>query len=398
MVAYDEAVSASAELHERRFLGRWSIVTLVVLVAGALAMSLPRLSGARALVTVVLALAFLAATTFGAGIAERLGPPRRWRALTALFALELVLASALAVASGGFGILVYFATASQAVLYAPARWAALVVALATALCAISFWVHTPLYAPQQLVSLVTCMAFVVAFSAAVAGREDLRRESERLVAELASANVRLAASAETSEHLAAERERNRIAREIHDTAGHHLTAAHVQILAARAVLDRDPARAEVALDRASKLTRDALEEVRRAVVVMRSEPSSPPLPDRLARLVEDVAVESLRCELTIEGTPRRLSVAVEVALYRAAQEAITNVYRHARASRVAISLTYAETGVTLRVRDDGTEESAVRAEPGVGLALMAERAREIGGALAIERTTDGFGLTLEVPA
>ncbi len=397
-MSYDAGVSASKELHERRFVGRWSTLTLVVLVAGALAMSLPRVRGGAAVASVALALAFLAATTWGAWRVETLSPPGRWRALGGLFALQLALATALVFVTGGMGILVYFATASQAVLYLPPRWAALVVLIATSLCALSFWAHTPLYAAQQLVSLVTSMAFVVAFSSAVAGREDLRRDGERLAAELASTNARLRASAEASADLAAERERNRIAREIHDTAGHHLTAAHVQILAARAVLETDPARAGVALDRASKLTRDALEEVRRAVVVMRSEPASPPLPDRLARLVEDVGLESLRCALAIEGTPRRLPIPVEVALYRAAQEAITNVLRHARASRIEITLSYGAAGVVLRVLDDGAEEPGARAEPGVGLALMAERARELGGALAVEQTSAGFGVTLEVPA
>lgn len=396
-VTYAEDVVARTELSERRFVGRWSTVTLVVLVAGAIAMSLPRVEGLRAAVTVALALAFLAACTWGAQRVETLSPPARWRAFATLFTVQLGLATALAFASHGMGILVFFATASQGALYAPPRWAALVIALATGLCALSFWSHTPQYALQQLVSLGTSMAFVVAFSSAVAGREDLRRESAKLATELAAANLRLSASAEASAHLAAERERNRIAHEIHDTAGHHLTAAHVQILAAHAVLESDPARAGVALDHASSLTRKALEEVRRAVVVMRSEPSAPPLPDRLARLVEDLSMASLRGELTIVGEPRRLPMPVEIALFRAAQEAITNVYRHARASRVALTLTYASEGVTLRVLDDGPDDERDRPTPGVGLALMAERIRELGGVLAVDRSTSGFGLTMEVP-
>jgi signal transduction histidine kinase len=396
-VTYPDAVSAERELQERRFVGRWSTITLIVLVAGAIAMSLPRVQGWSAVATVALALAFLAATTRGAAHVERMPAPRRWRALAGLFTLQLTLAAALALASHGMGILVFFATASQGALYAPPRWAAVVIALASGLCALSFWWHTPQYALQQLVSLGTSMAFVVAFSSAVAGREDLRRQSADLAAELAAANVRLSTSAEASEHLAAERERNRIAREIHDTAGHHLTAAHVQILAARALLESDPARAGLALDHASGLTRKALEEVRRAVVVMRSEAESPPLPDRLARLVADVSMTSLCGELSILGAPRALPMGVEIALFRAAQEAITNVYRHAGASRVQLTLTYAVDNVRLHVLDDGFDEDRERPAPGVGLALMAERLREIGGGLAVERTSSGFGLTMEVP-
>ncbi len=396
-MAYAPEVVAKSELHERRFGGRWSTVTLVVLVAGAIVMSLPHLDAWRAAVTLGLSLCFLCATLFGARYVEQLAPPSRWRALAALMAVQLALATSLAFSSRGFAILLFFATASQAVLYARPRWAALVVVLCVVLTSVSFWFHSPAYAVQQFVSLATSMAFVVAFSSAIARQGDARRESERLATELAAANVRLAANADATAHLAAERERNRIAREIHDTVGHHLTAAHVQLLAARAVLDHDPARAGVALDRASNLTRNALEEVRRAVIVMRNEPGSP-LPDRLARLLEEVAVASLRGELTVIGAPRRLPMSVEVALYRAAQEAITNVYRHARASRIEITVTYAPEGrVALHIRDDGVDDELARPAPGIGLELMGERMRELGGELAIERSASGFGLTLAVP-
>lgn len=380
----------------RRFEGAWSTGALVVLVVGALATALPSLTEMQAFGVVSLCGFYLAVTTRGARRVERLGAPERWWGFTLLFALQLALCAVTLWASDGYALILVFGTASQGVLYLPRRYSAVIVLLCLAIAAISLGTFTPVYALRQFSSVLAAMAFVVAFSWIAVKQHDARHEVSRLATELAEANVRLAAHAKEAGALAAERERNRIAREIHDSVGHCLTAAHVQLLAARAVLAVHPDRASLALERAAGLTHDALDEVRRAVVVMRQERGSP-LPERLDELVREVNTTGLRASLRVEGTPRPLPMPVEVALFRATQESITNVHRHAHASQLEITLRFGEDAtVSLSLKDDG-RGGMENAPPGVGLELMGERLLELGGRLEIERSREGFHVRLEVP-
>ncbi len=396
-VRFVPAFDPEPPLLARRFEGAWSTIALVVLVLGALVTALPSLDAAETAWLVALSGVFLLLMTRGAHFAEKRGAPDRWRAMAALFALQLLMCGVLLWISRGYALMVIFGTASQAVLYLPRRYAAGMVVACLAIGAISLWTHTPVHAPRQLGSVLAAMAFVVAFSWIAVRQHDARHEVARLASQLAEANVRLEAHAQEASALATERERNRIAREIHDTVGHCLTAAHVQLLAARAVLEVDPARASRALERATGLTHEALDEVRRAVVVMRHERSSP-LPERLEQLAQDLNATSIRASLHVVGEPRPLPMPVEVALYRAAQEAVTNVHRHAHASRVEITLRFGDDAtIGLKVKDDGQGDGS-EAPPGVGLELMRERLKELGGHLEVERSGEGFSVQLEVPA
>jgi two-component system NarL family sensor kinase len=191
-------------------------------------------------------------------------------------------------------------------------------------------------------------------------------------------------------------ERNRLAREIHDTIAQDLSAIAFQLEAAEALLDGpvDPERVRRAVAAALDLTRKGLEETRRSVLDLRAAP----LEGRpLAAALADLASER---NVIFEGSaPAPLPAAVEVGLYRIAQEALQNALRHAEAPRILIRLETSPERVRLTIEDDGRgfvigeESSASR----FGLIGMRERARLLGGSFELESSPGaGTRVTAEV--
>jgi signal transduction histidine kinase len=198
------------------------------------------------------------------------------------------------------------------------------------------------------------------------------------------------------EELATTRERNRIAREIHDSVGHYLTVVNVQIEAARATVGRDPAASNECLTRAQELAREGLSELRRSVTILRSAAADErPFGVALLALVDECKVHGLETELAIVGVPRSLPPAIEFTLFRAAQEALTNVTRHASATKACCTLAYGERDVSLGVVDDGVGAVTTKGDGGFGLIGLHERAQLVGGTVQIQ-TSVGHGFTLEV--
>jgi signal transduction histidine kinase/ligand-binding sensor domain-containing protein len=188
-------------------------------------------------------------------------------------------------------------------------------------------------------------------------------------------------------------ERTRIARDIHDTLAQAFVATSVRLECVDQALDQaDRATARVHLDAARRTVQASLDEARRSVWVLRPQGLERGLPAALQALVGAASGETL-VELAVSGTPRPLPPTVEADLLRIAQEAVSNAYRHARAHRIRITLSYGRRAVSLAVSDDGAglEEGG----PTRGLAGMKERAAEIGGDLSIESQA-GAGTTVRV--
>jgi signal transduction histidine kinase len=215
-----------------------------------------------------------------------------------------------------------------------------------------------------------------------------RERSDALLRELESAHAQLGEYAAQVRDLATTQERNRLAREIHDSLGHYLTVVNVQLEAALALRERDAARADRAVAEAKRLASEALAEVRRSVAALRPAAlDSLPLADALRRQVTEArAVGDLDITLEIEGDLARCDAAVGLALYRAVQEALTNVRRHADATRAQIVVAVSEQAVELRVEDDGRGPQAPEAigaptNGGSGLAGLRDRAAALGGSV-----------------
>lgn len=254
-----------------------------------------------------------------------------------------------------------------------------------------------------LVSFLAGLVFVVVFTRLTVEEERARREIERLARELEQANQNLREFALQSAELAANRERNRLAREIHDGLGHYLTTIFMQIQAGQAVMGSDPDRANEVLDKARSLTQSALAEVRQSVAALRSASSQDrPLPDLIAALLAESQEDHLEAILKIVGSPRSLPPQVEMTCFRTAQEGLNNVRKHSQATRMSILIDYTNPDrVHLEISDNGTgapasEPSAER--PGFGLLGVRERVHLLGGEISIiTHAGNGFILSIEVP-
>ncbi len=196
-------------------------------------------------------------------------------------------------------------------------------------------------------------------------------------------------------------ERQRMAREIHDTVAQGLAGIVTQLQAAAQAREHGgtPQAQQRHLDNAARLARDSLTEARRAVQALRPEPlEQAGLPTALTEAVDNWRqLNCISVELTVTGTARPLHPEVEITLLRAAQEALANVAKHAAASRVGLTLSYMEDVVTLDVRDDGSgfDPLLIPADPGAdapggfGLTAMRQRIARLAGRLEIESEPGG---------
>lgn len=213
-----------------------------------------------------------------------------------------------------------------------------------------------------------------------------------------AARLKALALAAEVENLATVRERNRLAHEIHDSLGHFLTTIHVQLGAARAVHAADPERSLSAVAKAQDLAREALGEVRRSVAALQADAGAP-LAARLEELIQVANACGPAVTFDVRGASRPLPLMAEHALYRAAQEGLTNVRKHAQARAVSVLLDYADPArVRLELIDDG-RGAAASASSGYGLDGLRERIAAVGGRVdAGNASPAGFRLCAEIPA
>ncbi len=215
---------------------------------------------------------------------------------------------------------------------------------------------------------------------------------------LAVAHAQLQKYSERTEELAKTKERNRLAREIHDTVGHCLTGISLGLQATRELARSDPATVGDQLGRLDELSRQGLLDIRRSLKELR--------PDMLERRNLSAALRALareinscstrRIELTIEGDADGLNPSLEETVYRIAQESITNAVRHGNAGAVRIALAVRDDSLRIDISDDGAGCSAV--SEGFGLQYMRERVMAHDGFLEIESAPGkGFALSVFIP-
>jgi signal transduction histidine kinase len=259
------------------------------------------------------------------------------------------------------------------------------------------------YYPNYFSFFLAPYAVAVVMTLATMRQAADRRRVQGLYDELRQAHEQLQKLHQQARAAAVTEERNRLAREIHDSLAHYLTVIAVQLEAAEKLGRSQPERARAEVLRARRLTVECLQEVRRSVAALRTATLDElSLPGALGRLADEFSENTglaVRLELSVPAEIRPPPDAA-LALYRAAQEGLTNVQRHARASTVSISLAARNGGLELAVQDDGV--GPVEAESdhaGFGLLGLRERVELLGGHLAFERAAAGGSrLTVTVPS
>jgi signal transduction histidine kinase len=270
---------------------------------------------------------------------------------------------------------------------------------ASMLWAVGGW-ESPQDVLGSVLSTAGLAAVITFFLEMISRQSEQRREA---VAQLAATRAELA---EASRRAGMVAERERLSRELHDTIAQGFISVVTQLESAEQALD-DPAgiaQARRRVETARRTARTSLEEVRRSVRALRPDLlESSSLPAALAQLARRWSTETgVSADFGATGNPVPLRPDAELSLLRIAQEALSNVARHAAASRVVVTLSYLGDTVTLDVDDDGVGfdgQLGLQVDGGFGLLGMRERIEAIGGALAVE-SVPGRGTTIaaSVPA
>jgi signal transduction histidine kinase len=249
------------------------------------------------------------------------------------------------------------------------------------------------------------LIFMQAMATVIHQDEQNRQQTKRLLKDLETSDVQLQEYAEQVADLAAAEERNRLARDIHDSLGHHLTAISIQLEKALAFKDRDDQQSAQAIIDAKLAARAALEDVRQSVATLRTADTHFSLSQALHGLVDSMAERSFAIDYEMTGDETRYSRAALTTLFRAAQEGLTNVQKHADASHVYLRVELDAREARLVLRDDGNgfnpQDTAHWGAPkynGFGLRGLHERLELVGGQMNLQSNPNqGTELYVTIP-
>jgi len=236
----------------------------------------------------------------------------------------------------------------------------------------------------------------------VKGVETSRARTSELLSDLEQSHQQLRDYATQVEELAAAEERNRVARDIHDSVGHSLAVINVQLEKALVFLCRDVNVTEQAMKDARRAAREALGDVRESVRTLRQSAEMFSLAESMAKLIERSKSGALNINFKMDGSESGYSKPALMTLFRSAQEALTNVHKHAKASQVKITVHLGNGSGQLQVQDNGIGldlkqfgELSTHRQGHYGLQGIRERLELVGGEMSIE-SESGVGTTLTV--
>ena len=237
--------------------------------------------------------------------------------------------------------------------------------------------------------------FIVFFTQIAVTEQNSREEINRLVFELEKANQHLKEYALQVEELAVTRERNRLAREIHDGLGHYLTSIFMQVQAARAMLNIDSIKAADLLEKAQSLSQEALTDVRNSVSTLRSPLlENIALPVAIEKLIEQSQFNGIQVSYTVLGEVRSISARGTWTIYRTLQEGINNTVKYSKANALEIILDYRDKIiVSLTINDDGVGTNNL--DGGFGIIGIKERVKLLEGHCKFT-SSEGNGFTIHI--
>jgi signal transduction histidine kinase len=314
--------------------------------------------------------------------------------VAAAFALKTVLGINTTIAAVGLLIGVY-----SVAVYGSGRWRLWALVAAGAVFVSGFVLFAVSGNPRFIAVSVPALAHIAAWLIG-----DYLRTRRAYVSALEERASRLERERRLDRQIAADEERARIARELHDVVAHDVSVIAIQAGAARTVQQSQPAAAAEALGLIETTARKTLVELSQLLGVLRKVDSDVaqrnPQPglSQLDRLIEELRAAGLKVDCRVDGEARPLPPALDLSAYRILQESTTNVLKHARAQQVDITLTYRQHEIDLRVRDDGLGSAANGSSSGHGLVGMRERVALFGGQLeAGPVKTGGFEVSARLP-
>ncbi|WP_442598728.1 sensor histidine kinase [Neobacillus sp. D3-1R] len=235
----------------------------------------------------------------------------------------------------------------------------------------------------------------------LAARETMNQQLEELHDShnaLSEAHTQLQSYSKQVEELTTIRERNRIAREIHDTVGHKMTALLVQLELSKALLKLDIEKSEETMVVCENLARDALQEIRLSVRTLHQEdedqqPVIPAIRKLMADFYQTTQMESI---LELSGDPAIIPISLQPTIIRIVQESLTNAKRHGAATTYLLKMDCSEETLSIFIEDNG--KGSLSIQPGFGLINMKERIEEHGGSVRFESVKgEGFRMNVHFP-
>lgn len=253
-----------------------------------------------------------------------------------------------------------------------------------------------IFCVYQALSSINVMIFILYCIKIINEQKDTIEEANKLSKQLKEANEKLKEYNKMTERMIETRERNRVAREIHDTLGHTLTGVSVGVDACIALVDIDITKTKKQLGIIARLVRDGIKEVRRSVSELRA--------DSLEHFQLDKAIEDMIREINSlsgvevlfhsEASPLKFSEDEENVIYRIIQEGITNAIRHGKSTKIYINIKKKEGFLYLQIQDNGCGCSNI--QKGFGIKHMKERVNMLGGSIVFSGEK-GFLIDAKIP-
>lgn len=273
--------------------------------------------------------------------------------------------------------------------------------LAGAFLGVFAWAgSSPAQMQGTAIGMLIGMTFTITLSQVLLRYSEQTERANHLLEQLKQVNTELLAARQKEKEFAIAEERVRLARDLHDGLGHHLTAMSIQLQAAEKMVRSKPDAAAEAVHHARDEIQAALKEVRQSVAALREAPVDYEfLPQTIERLADESGKRAgLEINFFVDGKAVVLGPAESITLYRTAQEGLTNVLKHAvGANQVQIRLVYQKNETLLSIEDNGTQASQVNSQ-GFGLSGLRERAALLGGQLECGQSPGGgFRLVMRLP-
>ncbi len=244
---------------------------------------------------------------------------------------------------------------------------------------------------QRLLIFIVLLLLIWLMARLIKNEWSNRLDLQTLHNELKETSTQLA-------QMAVVNERNRMARDIHDSVGHHLAAVSIQLEMASKLHQRDPEASIAAIQEAQAATHDALHDVRQSVGALRQSAETFELMPAVELLIGRIATDELAINYHLDGDETLYPQPTRLVFFRAIQEGLTNVYKHATASHVNLWLQFLPQQARLRIVDDGVGFDTKQQTSGTGLRGVQERVESLGGTVVIEsRPDEGTVLDIILP-